>query len=167
MVIVRAIKENDAADFLALCQTLDQETQFRLLEPGERATTAEEQRERIGNILSRDNQTIFVVEINKQLVGYLSATGGSFSRNRHTVYIVIGILQSITGKGIGKRLFIELEKWADEQKIYRLELTVMVHNERAIKLYKKMGFEIEGKKKHSLLLNGSYIDEYYMAKLLI
>ena len=25
-----------------------------------------------------------------------------------------------------------------------LELTVMAHNERAIRLYKKMGFEIEG-----------------------
>ena len=42
----------------------------------------------------------------------------------------------------------------------------MVHNERAIRLYKKMGFEIEGTKKHSLFVNGQYVDEYYMAKIL-
>jgi RimJ/RimL family protein N-acetyltransferase len=43
----------------------------------------------------------------------------------------------------------------------------MAHNERAIRLYKKMGFEIEGTKKHSLLISGSYVDEYYMAKLIL
>jgi Acetyltransferases, including N-acetylases of ribosomal proteins len=46
----------------------------------------------------------------------------------------------------------------------RLELTVMVHNERAIALYKKMGFEIEGTKKRSMRIDGQYVDEYYMAK---
>jgi len=51
--------------------------------------------------------------------------------------------------------------------VHRLELTVMVHNERAIRLYKKMGFEIEGTKKHSLLISGSYVDEYHMAKLIL
>jgi len=29
-----------------------------------------------------------------------------------------------------------------------------------------MGFEKEGIKKDSLLVNGEYVDEYYMAKLL-
>jgi hypothetical protein len=29
-----------------------------------------------------------------------------------------------------------------------------------------MGFEVEGKKKHSLLINNTYADEYWMAKLL-
>jgi RimJ/RimL family protein N-acetyltransferase len=27
-----------------------------------------------------------------------------------------------------------------------------------------MGFEVEGVKKHSLFVNGEYVDEYYMAK---
>jgi RimJ/RimL family protein N-acetyltransferase len=40
----------------------------------------------------------------------------------------------------------------------------MVHNERAIALYKKMGFEIEGTKKRSMRIDGQYVDEYYMAK---
>jgi hypothetical protein len=29
-----------------------------------------------------------------------------------------------------------------------------------------MGFEIEGVKKHSLLVDGAFVDEYYMGKLL-
>jgi RimJ/RimL family protein N-acetyltransferase len=42
----------------------------------------------------------------------------------------------------------------------------MIHNEAAIALYKKIDFEIEGRKQHSLVINGSYVDEYCMAKLL-
>jgi RimJ/RimL family protein N-acetyltransferase len=40
----------------------------------------------------------------------------------------------------------------------------MVHNEAAVSLYKKMGFEIEGIKKKSLNIEGKYLDEYYMGK---
>lgn len=42
----------------------------------------------------------------------------------------------------------------------------MSHNKAGVALYKKQGFEIEGTKRHSLLVNGQFVDEYYMAKLL-
>jgi RimJ/RimL family protein N-acetyltransferase len=64
------------------------------------------------------------------------------------------------------RNFVVKRSWARERGFHRLELTVMTHNERAIRLYKKMGFEVEGVKKHSLFVNGEYVDEYYMAKLI-
>ena len=50
--------------------------------------------------------------------------------------------------------------------MHGLELTVMTHNTAGIALYKKQGFAIEGTKRHSLLLNGQFIDEFYMSKLL-
>jgi ribosomal protein S18 acetylase RimI-like enzyme len=42
----------------------------------------------------------------------------------------------------------------------------MAHNKAGLALYRRRGFEIEGIKKHSLLLGGRYVDEYYMARLL-
>ncbi len=42
----------------------------------------------------------------------------------------------------------------------------MVHNERAVGLYQKVGFEIEGTRKNSLFVNGKYVDEYYMALIM-
>jgi RimJ/RimL family protein N-acetyltransferase len=42
----------------------------------------------------------------------------------------------------------------------------MTHNTRVIRLYKRLGFAIEGTKRHTLLVNGADVDEYYMAKLL-
>ena len=165
-MIIRTIRENDAEQFLNLCKKLDTETQFMMLEPGERKTTPEEQRTQIEILLKQANQTIFVAEQDNQLVGYLAAYGGEFQRNRHSAYLVIGILQAFTGQGIGTQLFQSLEEWAQQQHLHRLELTVMTHNNAGIALYKKQGFAIEGTKRHSLLINGQYVDEYYMAKLL-
>ncbi len=137
-----------------------------LLEPGERKTTLEEQRTQIEILLRQENQTIFVAEQDKHLIGYLAASGGTFKRNRHSAYLVIGILQAFTGQGIGTQLFQSLEDWAKQQYIHRLELTVMTHNTVGIALYKKQGFAIEGTKRHSVLINGQYVDEFYMSKLL-
>jgi RimJ/RimL family protein N-acetyltransferase len=166
MIITRKIKEGDAEEFLSLCRKVDAETLFMMFEPGERPTTIEEQRCEIKEILLRDNQTIFVAENDGQLIGYLTACGGKYKRNRQTAYIITGILQGFTSQGIGTRLFEEMERWAKEKEFHRLELNVMVHNEAALALYRKIGFEIEGKKKHSLLINNTYVDEYWLAKLL-
>ena len=166
LVIIRQIKESDAEEFLSLCRTVDAETPFMMFEPGERPTKMQEQRDEIRDILSRENQTIFVAENNGQLIGYLTACGGRYKRNKQAVYIITGILRGFTSQGIGTRLFQEMERWAREKEIHRLELTVVVHNKAALALYRKMGFEIEGRKKHSLLINNCYVDEYLMAKLL-
>ncbi|WP_342768304.1 hypothetical protein [Falsibacillus pallidus] len=45
-------------------------------------------------------------------------------------------------------------------------MTVVSENGRAVALYKKIGFEIEGTKKDSLLIDGTFVNEYYMGKLL-
>ena len=166
MMLIREICEDDAEKFLDLGKKLVEETQFMMLEPGERLITVEEQRERIKRLLSRDNQTILVVEIKNQMIGYLAALGGEYRRNRRSVHIVIGILHDFTSQGIGTQLFKEMESWAHKQSVHRLELTVMAHNTIALGLYKKMGFEIEGTKRDSLLVNGQYVDEYFMAKLI-
>ncbi|MCG8353477.1 MAG: GNAT family N-acetyltransferase [Chloroflexales bacterium] len=166
MVTIRTIQESDAEAFLDLCLRLDVETAFMMLEPGERMRDVAAQRTRIADILASNNQTLLLAEHARALVGYLSARGGTCRRNRHSVHLVIGILQAFTGQGLGARLFAVLEDWAHERGLHRLELTVMVHNTAAIGLYHKLGFVIEGTRKDSLLVNGAYVDEYAMAKLL-
>lgn len=163
---IRPIRESDGEKFLRLGKLLDQETQFMMLEPGERTLSIEEQAQRIRSVLSHDNEMIFVAENEDRLVGFLGAYGGGFHRNRHSAHIVIGILQDHVGQGIGRQLFEALEQWASRQQLHRLELTVMCHNERAIRLYRKMGFQTEGVKRDSLWINGKYVDEYYMARIL-
>lgn len=149
MITYREIREEDAERHLNLCLKLDQETKFMLLEPGERKTTAETHQERIRSITESPNSTIIVAEANGELVGYLAVNGGGANKIKHLGHIVIGILKDYTGKGVGTALFQAAEAWRTRSGsgITKFELTVMVPNESAIALYKKVGFEIEGTKK--------------------
>ena len=116
--------------------------------------------------LAQNNQVIFVAEHETRLVGFLAAFGGSLQRNQHCADIVIGILPTHVGQGLGAQFFRVLEEWALQHHLHRLELTVMSHNERAVNLYRKMGYQTEGVKLDALWVNGKYVDEFYMAKLL-
>jgi RimJ/RimL family protein N-acetyltransferase len=166
MIEIRQIRATDAAEFLELAKQTDQETAFMLIEPGERNRTVEQERERIQGMLSRENQVILVAEKDGQLVGRIVARGGDFQRNKRTVSFSIAILRCCWDQGIGTRLLTELEQWAREHKIHRLELTVSVDNTRAIHLYQKAGYEIEGTKRDALFVNGAFVNNLMMGKIL-
>lgn len=166
MLTIRTIRADDAENYLALRNALDAETDFMLCEPGERRISVEAQRRELEDLLQRDNQTIFVAEDGGELVGFLGVRGGGVRRTRHSGYIVVGIRQAYTGQGLGTRLFDEMEAWAREHGLHRLELTVMTHNEAGVGLYRKMGFLVEGVARHALRVDDEWVDEYHMAKLL-
>lgn len=162
---IRTAESDDAKQLVKLIKQIEN-SNFMLFEPGERKTTVDQQRKRIEAMSGEKTSTILVAEENGLLVGYLFAMGGNPVRVKHAVYLAIGVAESSRGQGVGTKLFGKLEEWAKERTIHRLELTVMVHNKAGITLYKKMGFEIEGTKRHSLFVDGNYVDEYYMSKLL-
>jgi|GEM_PF-217008 len=164
---IRKAQLSDANTLLTLQRKLDDESPFMLLEPYERQTTLEEQREIIHeHIMIDSNRIIFVADAGYRLVGYLIAAGGQYNRTQHTVHIRFGVLDDFSGIGIATELFKTLEQWAKEKDIKRLEFSVMATNERAIGLCSKMGFTQEGIKHQSLYVDDVYVDELYMAKLL-
>jgi RimJ/RimL family protein N-acetyltransferase len=166
-MLIREIQPVDAENFICLIKQVESEAKFMLMEAGERKTTPEQQHEKLEHIKQQSNSTIFVAEQEKgKLVGYLIAIGGSVKRTKHSTYLVIGILQEYRGRGIGTKLFQRLEEWAINANISRLELTVVTQNEAGITLYKKSGFEIEGIKRKSLMINDEFYNEYFMSKLL-
>jgi RimJ/RimL family protein N-acetyltransferase len=100
------------------------------------------------------------------LAGYVQGAGGRFRRSRRTVHVVIGVRAAASGQGVGSGLLRELESWARAHGLHRLELTVVAHNRRASGLYERMGFTVEGRRRECLLVDGTLVDELYMAKLL-
>jgi RimJ/RimL family protein N-acetyltransferase len=164
-VAIRMATPRDAGPLLALKRVLDHETRFMLLEPDERTTTESEAAAQLRSTAARPNSVVLVADVKGELVGYVEASGGVFRRNRHTAYVVIGIRQSHAGQGIGGRLLGELERWARATGVLRLELTVMTNNERAVGLYRKSGYQIEGTRRAALLVDDELVDELWMARL--
>ena len=163
---VRAITEADIPAYYELSLKLDKETPFRLYEAGERPYDPDLFFRETTDFLKNPRSNIFVADKDDKLVGYLQATGRMPRRVRHVVSINIAILQVYTGQGLGGRLFGAAEEWARQCGIKRLDLSVMVNNIPAQKLYQKLGFVREGIKRGSMFVDGEYIDEYYMCKWL-
>jgi len=163
---LRVAGPDDAAGLLALKQALDRETSFMLLEPDERREDRQHVAADLGAVADTANSVVIVAETAGRLVGYAEARGGRVRRNRMTAHVVIGVLAAASGRGVGSGLLRELELWAPAHGIHRLELTVMAHNRRALELYQRMGYTVEGRRRECLIVDGRPVDELYMARLL-
>lgn len=168
MVRIRQAEIEDGSTFLSVLKKMDSETKFMLFEPEERTTTVAEQEEIIQRFKDSPSKRILIAidEHSGKIMGFTLGVSNELKRNKHTLYCVIGILQQYTGNGIGSALLRELEKWAFAAGFHRLELTVMEHNERAKKLYQYLGFQSEGIRRDSLKVDGEFINEIYMSKLI-
>lgn len=161
---IRRCEINDADNILKMLLELDKETEYMLFEADERPNDINRVKAMINQSINGDNLLLIATE-DDNIIGFLSAQRGIIRKIKHTAYIVVGIREKFRGKGIGKKLFCELDLWAKENNISRLELTVMCPNSMAKQLYEKNGFEVEGTKRNSIFMNGKYIDEYYMSKI--
>ncbi|MBI9015083.1 MAG: GNAT family N-acetyltransferase [Clostridiales bacterium] len=160
---IREVELKDARGLYELFHQLDQETKYMMYEADERQTTIEEVRHRIEMI--RKNGIMYVIDDNG-LGGFIMMNKGSCNRIKHVGYIVIGMKLSIAGQKYGTLLFNRLFEYSKLNHLHRLELSVMTHNLAGVSLYKKMGFQIEGIKNDAMLIDGEYVDEYHMSKLL-
>jgi RimJ/RimL family protein N-acetyltransferase len=165
-VLIRPVEVDDAEQLLDYFQQIVQETQFILATPEMvRGYTVEFEREWIKNL--KKNAEGFVAEVDGKIVGFLGLRRGTSPRNRHYAELGITILKEYWGRGIATRLMETMFEWARKNGVKRIFLRVMAHNERAYRLYKKLGFVEEGRFKRDVMLDdGTYMDTIAMAKWL-
>lgn len=165
MVEIRKGTSNDAEQIVQVIKNAE-ESGYMLFDPGERKVSPESFAKFIDATNENEKSGVFIAEEKKKISGYMFVQNEKPNRVSHRAYIVVGIHSNSRGSGIGKALFTYVIDWAKNVNLHRLDLTVIVNNDAAVSLYKKMGFEIEGVKRDSLLINKEYVDEYYMSKLI-
>ena len=108
-----------------------------------------------------------VAEVDGEVVGTAGLHPvGPAQRRRHAMMLGISVATSAQGKGVGNALMAALCDYADRWAgVLRIELTVYPDNERAIALYRKFGFEEEGRHRAYAMRNGRYVDTITMARL--
>ena len=165
-MIVRSILKSDAAEFIDLNKRLSVETDFLLMTPSEAQQSVAEQEEKIESMNQGRNRRIFVSELDGKLIGFLGSTIFFPQKMSHTANFVMAVLSEYRNLGVGTSLLASAEQWLRDEHVLRLEMTVMAHNSKAISFYNKNGFSKEGIRKRAIKMNGSFYDEYYMAKFL-
>jgi putative acetyltransferase len=119
----------------------------------------------VEDLLAR--QALFIYEAEGKPAAMFKLMPQKF-RNSHIMYLGgVAVDPEYRGKGIGRKM---LERaigicWA--RGFTRIELTVSVENQTAIKLYENLGFNCEGILKNYAYLasEGRYMDEQVMALL--
>ncbi len=97
-----------------------------------------------------------VAEEDDMVVGYAYASSfHSREAYKHSAELSVYIRQDMRGKGIGRSLYLELEKWLIMQNVYMVHACIASPDKQdehltddSEKFHKKMGFEMVGK--HSM-----------------
>jgi ribosomal protein S18 acetylase RimI-like enzyme len=84
---------------------------------------------------------------------------------RHGGVLGIGLLPEYRGRGLGEMLMLKTLEAALTFGLARVELSVRHDNARAVGLYRKVGFQIEGRKRHAIRVDGVYHDLILMGLL--
>lgn len=164
-LLFRSPTETDAQMLLDYLKTVCGETRCLVMEPEEITMTPEGEKAFISNHNASENSFLLLGFLDGEYVGNCSLTGNSQSRYQHRASIGIALYQKYTGMGIGRAMIEKLFRIAREIGIEQLELEVTADNERALRLYKSMGFEIHGTFPNNMKYkDGTYADAYWMLK---
>lgn len=157
-----------AEAFIAFMNQVAGETDFLVMDETGFQLTSDELAPIFENSLGSPNQLHLLAFCGDEVIGAITVRASSQHRISHIGNVFIAVRKDYWGHGIGRILLEEVVEWAKSYGIIkRLELTVQVRNNRAVSLYQKMGFEIEGTQKWGARTDeGEWLDLYYMGKLI-
>ncbi|HWI48691.1 MAG TPA: GNAT family N-acetyltransferase [Rummeliibacillus sp.] len=165
--IIRQIELDDAREVIGLYQQLFAESDYMLYGKNDNTISVQSFRKLITKWKTTNSGTILIAIINGEIGGVISILGNTAPRSKHCASIMTGVLEKFANHGIGTALMGKAEKWAQAKNITRLELSVIKTNKKAISLYEKFGFSIDGQRNKSVKINSDYVDELYMSKIFI
>lgn len=164
-VLIRNAKIEDANAILEGEREIAKEPGFFCSLPSELT------RENIINTISNfknGSGIYYVAESDGKIVGHAFLESQHLQSLRHTGELNIAVYLGWQRKGIGAKLLSHIIEWAKQSKILlKIQLNVRATNTAAISLYKKMGFEEEGRVKNRVKVKDRYIDDIIMGLSLL
>ena len=159
---IREATPGDAAALVALAGAVSSEPEDWLLTAAEWRSAAAEKRY-LRAARRSPHAAVYVAEALEGLVGRLSVARDVHPASRHVADLGLMVAMGHRRRGIGRSLLEQAVAWARESEIEKLELHVFPHNEPAIKLYERFGFEREGLRRHHFRRGGGLVDAVLMA----
>jgi diaminopimelate decarboxylase len=140
-VAIRPATPLDAASFLDLYR--DVAAEGRWIQTERVARPARFYRRRFRRSWTNAGANLVAVEEGR-VVGSLSIRRDEHPATRHVASLGMFVAAAWRGRRVGTALMEEALRWAREQGVEKLELTVYPHNAAAIALYRRFGFTDEG-----------------------
>lgn len=137
---------------------------------GEVAPPDDEMRERFTRDVDDPSRLMLIMEVGSGAeagnAGVVGGLGCHFVRSG-VGHIGMQLLPDWRGQGLGGRLLVACIEWCREKGAHKVALEAWPHNQRAIDLYARHGFEVEGRlHRHYRRRNGELWDAVLMGLVL-
>jgi RimJ/RimL family protein N-acetyltransferase len=162
---VRSATVKDAKDLSKLRLQIDGETEYMDREKGEAFLDIPGFEQIIKTDAEKPRNLFLVAVVHNRIVGFSRCEGIYLNRFSHKVEFGVCVLKEFWGYGIGKNLLNGSVSWADSNGVKKITLNVLETNEKAIKLYERFGFEMEGiLENDKILTDGKYYNTVIMGR---
>jgi RimJ/RimL family protein N-acetyltransferase len=161
---IRAAAPRDAPALVELARAVGSEPEGWLVTTSEWRSVADERRYLKALRRYRDAAVYVAETLSGELVGRLSLARDPHPGSSHVADLGLMVAKQYRRRGIGVALLEQAVDWARGNGVEKLELHVFPHNEAAIRLYERLGFEREGyRRRHYRRADGGYVDAILMA----
>lgn len=161
-VLFRPVQSSDTEMLWRMFSTLSEKTLSNLIPP----FTRERVEGWTSNIDYDKVLTILAVAQEKKEEKIVASASLKFNPQKilkHKAELAIAVHDNYQNIGIGSALIEHLLKIARKRMLIKVWLNVRAANEPAIRVYRKVGFELEAKLCKECCINGEFEDEYRMA----
>lgn len=165
---IREARPEDAAALLSFVRQLLAEPDIDVpLALDEFSYTEESERAHLAEVAVSGNSVFLLAIAGGEIIGEVSLRGGNRRATQHCAVLGIAVARGWRDRGVGSALMAHVIRWArDGGLLKRIELFVYARNARAIHLYEKFAFRVEGRRQRAVLHQGTYQDDLLMALLL-
>jgi len=161
-----AIRQAKAQDAAALYKA---EQSIALKKPGHILTQPHELndshfKEKIGQLSDHPRGVYLIAEVDNSVVGHALLDPLQLEATQHVAHLTTAVHPGHEGNGVGQKLTQHLIEWARSRSLLeKIELHVRSINTPAISLYKKVGFQEEGRWLRRVKLgDDQYLDDILM-----
>ncbi|MGM9951163.1 MAG: GNAT family N-acetyltransferase [Lysinibacillus sp.] len=164
-IAIREGQIKDAEDMLRIQKEVIEEKDFLLTDSAEFNKTADDQKHWIRCILQNEREKLLIAEVEGKMAGWLVFQSPNRLRLNHTGSFGMMVQKEYRNMHIGRKLLEALLIWAENhEEIEKVSLGVLSINERAIHLYRSLGFLEEGRKVDEVKIGNRYVDDILMYK---
>lgn len=166
-ITLKLAEASDAKEIIDFYKRVGKETTYLSFGENEYLVTVEQQTSIIKDISTSKNNIMILALVDSQIVGIGTISSSKRKKSEHVGVLGIVISQNYFNNGIGSILMKNLIDWCKNNKITtKISLSVRKDNLKAVALYKKFGFRIEGVLINETLIDGEYFDILAMGLIL-